>query len=266
MMSNGEWVLRDCMFSASRLVYDYGLVRRTYRKRGVIAAAGRVRSIAFVYVRQALLRFVLRKDRTFALRGRTYPYFWHWHVTTFLNERSVETPIVVDEVRRRRPERLLEFGNVLSHYFGCSHAVVDKYEIAPRVSNVDVVDYAADGLFDMIISISTLEHVGWDETPRESDKTIRAVENLRKFLAPGGRLVFTFPLGYNPHLDAHVAAGRLPFTEVQYLRRINLNNQWVEATATEVDGAMYGSPYVHGNAIAVGILDADPPSQPVQPS
>ena len=264
MVFPGEFTLRDCAFSAARLAGDYGLVRRTYRKRGAVAAAGRVRSIASTYGRQALLS-ILRPGRHFAFAGRTYPYFRHWHVTTFLNERTVETPIVVDEVQRGRPTRLLEFGNVLGHYFRSSHVVVDKYEVASGVLNVDVVDYDADEPFDMIVSISTLEHVGWDETPREPDKTIRGVENLARLLAPGGRLVFTFPLGYNPHLDAHLAAGRMPFTEVRYLRRISVRNEWVEATSAEVDGMTYGSPYVYGNAVAIGILDVESQNQSVQP-
>ena len=264
MASPGEFTLRDCVFSVARLTADYGLVRRTYRKRGAVAAAGRVRSIASGYGRQVLMT-IQRPARHFVFAGRTYPYLRHWHVTTFLNERTVETPIVVDEVQRGRPTRLLELGNVLGHYVRCSHVVVDKYEVAPGVLNIDVVDYDADELFDMIVSVSTLEHVGWDEMPREPDKTIRAVDNMRRLLAPGGRLVFTFPLGYNPHLDAHVAAGRMPFTEVRYLRRISVRNEWVEATSVEVDGITYGRPYVHGNAVAVGILDVDSQIQSVQP-
>ena len=53
-----------------------------------------------------------------------------------------------------------------------------------------------------IMSISTMEHVGWDESPRDPNKIPLALENLRlKCLAPGGEIVVTVPIGYNAYLD-----------------------------------------------------------------
>jgi len=53
-----------------------------------------------------------------------------------------------------------------------------------------------------IVSISTIEHVGWDETPRDPKKIPLALENLAtKCLAPGGEIVVTLPIGYNTYLD-----------------------------------------------------------------
>ena len=53
-----------------------------------------------------------------------------------------------------------------------------------------------------IVSISTIEHVGWDETPRDPNKIPRALENLTtRCLAPGGEIVVTLPIGYNTYLD-----------------------------------------------------------------
>jgi SAM-dependent methyltransferase len=173
-------------------------------------------------------------------------------VTTFLNERAVELPIVVHELQRMGPARLLEIGNVLNYYLDHPHVVVDKYEVSPGVLNQDVVEFSSPEPFDMIVSISTIEHVGWDELPKDPEKTIRAIQHLRSLLAPGGRLVCTMPLGYNPHLDAHLAASRLPFDDVRYLRRLNARNEWHEATAIEVSGSKYDTPYMHANALAVG--------------
>ena len=52
-----------------------------------------------------------------------------------------------------------------------------------------------------IVSISTIEHVGWDETPRGLNKIPLALENLTGCLASGGEIVVTLPLGYNAYLD-----------------------------------------------------------------
>jgi len=51
---------------------------------------------------------------------------------------------------------------VLSHYFAVKHDIVDKYEIAPSVVNEDLVNFKPGKKYDLIVSISTLEHVGWD--------------------------------------------------------------------------------------------------------
>jgi len=257
---SNDFSIRDCAFSIARLASHYRFACRMYRKRGVRAAARRVLSIASVYGRQALLGTVCRPAARFEFGGRDYRYFRHWHVTTFLNERTVEMPIVVSELQRHRPRRLLEVGNVLGHYVPTPHVVVDKYERAPGVLNVDAADYDTEDLFDMIISISTLEHIGWDEHPISPDKTIRVLENLQRLLAPAGRLVCTFPLGHNPHLDAHLSAGRLPFTNVRYLRRLNARNEWMEASEDDVADARYNVPFMHGNAVAVGLIEPSAPS------
>jgi len=52
-----------------------------------------------------------------------------------------------------------------------------------------------------IVSISTIEHMGWDETPRDPKKIPLALENLIECLAPGGEVVVTLPMGYNIYLD-----------------------------------------------------------------
>lgn len=59
-------------------------------------------------------------------------------------------------------------------YVPVAHDVVDKYEGAPGVRNVDVLDNE-DGDLDYVASISTLEHVGWDEQERDADKALRAL-------------------------------------------------------------------------------------------
>jgi cyclopropane fatty-acyl-phospholipid synthase-like methyltransferase len=51
------------------------------------------------------------------------------------------------------------------------------------VINEDVVNFKSKKKYDLIVSISTLEHVGWDEKPM---KIPRAIENLKTLITPQG--------------------------------------------------------------------------------
>ena len=126
---------------------------------------------------------LLRSNRTFAFNGERYAYFCHPYHETWKNVRAVEIPISHNFFKENSGKRILEFGNVLSYYFPISHDVLDKYELRPGVVNDDVVEFKTDKQYDCIISISTLEHVGFDELPKDSEKTARAFENLKNCLA-----------------------------------------------------------------------------------
>ena len=148
--------------------------------------------------------------------------------------------------------RVLEVGNVLSHYFPVRHELVDKYERGRKVRNLDVLEVGGGEKYDLIVSISTLEHVGWDEEPKDPEKVIRAVHHLTDQLArPGGRLVVTMPLGYNPPLDRLLAQGAVPFTRTTYFRRSGPTT-WHEATWDEVAGCRYGEPWPAANGLVIG--------------
>jgi SAM-dependent methyltransferase len=157
--------------------------------------------------------------------------------------------------------RVLEVGNVLSQYTRVSHEVVDKYERAPGVINEDVVAFVPDKLYDLIISVSTLEHVGWDETPREPDKIIRAFQRLRSMLTPGGECVATLPLGYNPNLDKLLDCGELGIDERYCYKRVSLTNRWEQVAWEHARGARYGAPYPFANAVVIAVTRASQPGR-----
>lgn len=190
----------------------------------------------------------------FRFCGKEHSYVYHHYNRTWTNERAVELPLAWDQRRLYPADRVLEVGNVLAHYYRTTHTVVDKYERAAGVINEDIVDYSPARRYDLILSISTLEHIGWDEQPREPDKVIRVVSRLRRLLSRAGRLFVSFPLGYNPHLDEQIRRGELRFDEQRHLLRVSRDNRWREAEWAEVAGARYGDPFPCGNAIVVGTM------------
>ena len=174
----------------------------------------------------------------FVLGGEEYPYLLHRYKATWLTERAVEVP-VVQRLVDREPGRVLEVGNVLSHYRPSQeHTVVDKYERGTGIVNRDVLDLADLGRFDLVVAISTLEHVGWDEEPRRPDAAVEALVALRGMLDPGGRLVLTHPVGYNPHLDNALRAGTVPVARVSALLRTG-RTRWAEVPPDEAWSAPY---------------------------
>src|SRR6202034_3735504 len=108
----------------------------------------------------------------------TYYYFYHRYNYTWKNERTIEIPIIWDIIRKNPNKEILEVGNVLSHYYQVHHTILDKYEKGDNVINEDVIDFNPKKKYDLIVSISTLEHVGWDEEPRQPLKILTAVTNL----------------------------------------------------------------------------------------
>ena len=173
----------------------------------------------------------------FVLGGQEYPYLFHRYKATWLTERAVEVP-VVQRLVDGEPGRVLEVGNVLSHYRPQEHTVVDKYERGRGIVNRDVLDLAGLGSFDLVVAISTLEHVGWDEEPRRPDAAVEALDALRGMLDAGGRLVLTHPVGYNPHLDDALRAGTVPVARMSALRREG-RTRWVEVAPDEAWRAPY---------------------------
>ncbi|MBO9531873.1 MAG: hypothetical protein J7513_02750 [Solirubrobacteraceae bacterium] len=192
--------------------------------------------------------------RTFPFDGRQLPYFVHGYNETWRNERAVELAVAFDWLDARPAGPVLEIGHVLGHYRpnAADHTVVDLYEPAEGVLNVDALDYRPDQRFTSIVAISTLEHVGFDEDDQDPDKTRKLVDHLAGLLAPGGELLITFPLGYNHALDQHLLTGRLAFDQVDVLKRATTLGAWEPASIDEVPRFRYGFPFHRGNAVGIG--------------
>ncbi len=157
------------------------------------------------------------------------------------NERVVEIPWLLAQGVRGRT---LDAGSALNHegYLDRVLPMVDELHIVTlepertsfperRISylysDLRNLPYR-DGYFDTIVSVSTLEHVGMDNrgygsaAEQASDaqrETEAAMRELRRTLAPGGRILLSFPYGMpedhggwrqfdRDHLDRLIAAGQ----------------------------------------------------------
>jgi len=194
---------------------------------------------------------LFKSMRTFTFKKESYNYFYHKYNSTWRNERCVEIPIIWKIVKKYEGKRILEIGNVLTHYFPVNHDILDKYEKGEGVINQDVVDFQTTKKYDLIVSISTLEHVGWDESPCEPMKILQAIENLKKSLLQKGKLVVTLPLGYNPIMDELLKKGKIQFTEMYCLKRISRDNKWIETDWEDIKDIKYGYPFSNANGLVV---------------
>jgi hypothetical protein len=217
--------------------------------------------------------FFLNRLRRFTFRGIRCPYVTSRYQIAFLTERTVEIPAVLSILAEHRNERVLEVGNVLSHYVPVGHDVIDKYEKAPGIINTDIVEYSPPAPYDTVVCISTLEHIGWDENPQDTIriyiqkkdpkdvlkhadpvKIAATITLLKKMVRPGGRIIFSVPMGYNPHLDKMLSQGKIEMTERYCMIRVSKNNRWVETTWENVLTRKYNEPYLCANGLLVGVI------------
>lgn len=216
-------------------------------------------SVRFMYARGLalwLLHGAASPHREFSFQAGRYRYFSHRYNLTRINERAVEVPLALAEIGGHAPDRILEIGNVLSHYPGvAAHDVVDRYEQRARnpVIREDASHFSTQKRYDLIISISTLEHVGWDETPREPNKAWETIGHLRTLLSPTGTLFFTVPFGYHPALDARLLEEYASFASYGILERTGADNTWIERAPSTIRlrDIRFGRPFPFANALHV---------------
>lgn len=190
--------------------------------------------------------------KTFRLNQNEYSYFIHPYNRTWDDERSVEVPVIKNLLNHQKNKIVLELGNVLSHYTAIPHEIVDKYEHRFRggIHNVDFMEFNPGKQYDLIISVSTLEHIGWDEIPQRPEKLLEAWLRIKNLLAPGGQAMITVPVGYNPYLDGLLKKDELRADNVSYMKRISAENEWKQVAKDEALLSDFGKPYPYANALA----------------
>ncbi len=136
------------------------------------------------------------------------------HPHSFIDE---ECAFASRQILRVKPARILDVGSYRHFILGLlAHHPVTTIDVRPRSavsSNEQVVTCDAkkltlpDGAFPLVVSLCTLEHFGLgrygDEFDLDADR--RAFDEMKRVLAPGGRLVFSTTISRRPQVvfNAH---------------------------------------------------------------
>ncbi|MBW4594371.1 MAG: hypothetical protein KME46_16035 [Brasilonema angustatum HA4187-MV1] len=222
----------------------------------------------------------MKWEETFTWNGKSLRY----NLIPYNNtaERAIEIPIILDFLSKSNVgEKLLEVGNVLCNYENeynkISRTVVDKYEVAADVVNIDLMDVSALDKYDLIVSISTVEHIGqnWDNfecsIERDLEAPLKAIVKIYTLLNLAGRAIITVPFGkftdgiwyiqFNQdYLERLTKKYKLPEVAIQvsYFKRIasevetdNPYQIWIQTNQDELKNVCYDSPYSCANGLAV---------------
>jgi hypothetical protein len=188
-------------------------------------------------------------DTQFVVGSNTYNYFSHPY------ERTVELPIAFEFIKTGK--NVLEVGNVLHHYplQLMDGDIVDKYEKEGGVINTDILEFKPNCKYDRIVSISTIEHIGYDELGiPDPNKPVKAINHMKTLLAENGSMLVTMPIGYNPVIDKIVFSENTPFEQQYYLKRVSKDNHWEQVSPEVARECKFDKPYRCANAIIVGII------------
>lgn len=142
-------------------------------------------------LRRVVAPFIIPRlaKATFDYRGLRLPLTYHPYSATWSSERAVEISIAREYLDRYAGKPVLELGNVTSHYLDVRHLILDKYEKGTgpiEVINEDVVEFETDRRFDLVISVSTIEHIGFDDDGDSRQKIPLAISKCRSLLTPVG--------------------------------------------------------------------------------
>lgn len=175
----------------------------------------------------------LKKKKEFSFQNKKLAYFYHAYNKTWKNERAIEIPVFLEYIRNAKPKEMLEIGHVIGHYVTKNHQVLDKFEKQEGILNEDVEFFKPRKEYDCIISVSTMEHVGIDDSPQDKEKAARSLKHLKKILTKEGKIFISFPANYNPSLMKLIEKSKN--ITVTCFKRINKSkNIWAETNYSEI--------------------------------
>ncbi len=224
----------------------------------------------------------------FIFKGKQLPY----NRIQFNNpsERAVEVLIRLDFLASlRRRNSILEVGNVLAHYENSlseyvgirPRRIIDKFEVDLGVEQLDLMNLPSEEKYDVIISISTVEHIGQGIDPsglygestskRDLEAPLKAIAKIYDLVSFGGKALITVPFGKLIDAKWFIQFNEeyLKLLETKYgipedsistsffkkvEMELNSNNPhqlWVEAEESQLIDTEYNWPFTYANGIGV---------------
>ncbi len=163
-------------------------------------------------------------------------------------ERVIEIPIALEFLKLFDPGDVVEIGAVLPYHIAAvSHQIIDPYDPWPLSLRRDAEEVDVTG--KVVLSISTIEHIGKQEYGDHKKDPGKAMRVFDKITAQAADYLISFPVGYHKKFDQHVrlktAVGDL--TGFMFMR-FNSINDW-----TQISGLRwryrYNYPFPYGNAV-----------------
>jgi glycosyltransferase involved in cell wall biosynthesis/SAM-dependent methyltransferase len=227
---------------------------------------------------------------TFIFNSQRLPYNRLKHNNNPASERAVEIPIACNFLAELKNQtRLLEVGNVLQYYPELiptdiaeiqARRIIDKYETAAGVDQIDLMDLDPEQKYSGIVCISTVEHIGQGSDPEQAygetqekydwQGPLKAIAKIYDLLSDNGRALITVPFGKflergwyiqfsQDYLNLLFEQYNIPINAVSasYLKLVNVDKSqpqpsvWVQANHQELVSAQYNSPFPFANAIAI---------------
>lgn len=237
-----------------------------------------------------ILTTMLNSEDTFIFQGQILPYNRNPHNNIPPSERAIEIPIALQFLSSLVGEKkLLEVGNVLSYYQDLlpdnnlikTRRIIDKYEVIDGVENIDLMELSSTEKYEVIVSISTVEHIGQSTEPnqtygeeiqrRDMEAPLKAIAKIYELLTENGKALITVPFGRlidykwllqfsQEYLEILTKKYQIPPDAMQttYFKVVEVDadstpprSLWVEAKHEDVKNCLYNVPFLFANAIAV---------------
>jgi FkbM family methyltransferase len=226
---------------------------------------------------------------TFIYKGKHLPYNRIGYNNT--GERAIEIPIALDFMATlEKKDNILEIGNTLCHYENSlseyigirPRRIVDKFEVALGVDNVDFMDLPSEEKYDVIVSVSTVEHIGQGIEPssgaygeqiqvRDLEAPLKAIAKIYDLLAVGGKALITVPFGKlidggwyiqfdREYLETLTTKYQIPSAAIctVFMRILDMEvpssnprEIWIEEQKENLLNVEYNYPYPCANAVAL---------------
>lgn len=185
-------------------------------------------------------------------------YFCHLYNTTYRNERAIELPILdyIINDNLNNTTKILEIWNVLSHYKNISlldYTIVDKFDNNKSIIKEDAEFFNNNKLYDLIISISTFEHIWFDDDIKDSNKSLRTFNNMKKLLNDWWKMIITIPVWWNKDIDKKIFDWEFDFNENYYYTKNKWN--WIESTKENTINLKYDIKIPSANWIFIWIYN-----------